>query len=253
MCDMMSSLSESLSAIVHKRATQVVIDGLILTVSLFTAYLLRYDGRLPEFFFRQALTLVPYVTALGILAAFAFGVYGVVWRHVGLRDVARIGLALAAQTAVLVAFRVFPATERLTMLRMPLLVIATNFGISFFGIAGIRMIRRLVWERSTLRGFSKGIGVKRVLLVGTGEVAVTLAKEILNRPELGMKPIGFVDDDLRKMATIIHGLRVLGTTENLQKVVARHAIDEVIIAMTVPDSPAARRRAISDTPPYEET
>ena len=59
-----------------------------------------------------------------------------------------------------------------------------------------------------------------------------------------MKVVGFVDDDLNKSAMIIHGLRVLGTSESLQRLVLRYNVDEVIITGAMFE-PAARKRSVT--------
>jgi FlaA1/EpsC-like NDP-sugar epimerase len=233
--DVHEPYGELLTRVVYKRATHVITDAVILTSSLFVSYFVRWDLRPPEFFVHQALALVPYVVASALLVGFLAGIYDVVWRYFGTRDIVVLASALTAHTMVLVAFRIF-LPDSLSMLRIPLGVLAANLVISFLTMAGVRVARRLAWERAKRRSFSRGIGIKRVLVVGTGEVGVTLAKDIINRPELGMKMVGFVDDDLNKSAMIIHGLRVLGTSENLQRLVQRYNIDEVIITMRVPDS-----------------
>lgn len=243
--DIREPYGDLLTRVVYKRVTQVVVDVVILTTSLFMSYLLRWDLIAPEFFFRQALMLGPYVVGSAVLVCFVAGVYDVVWRYVGTRDVLVLAGALTVHTVVWVAFRLF-LPDQFAMLRMPLGVLATNLGTAFLAMAGVRLARRLVWERSKARSFSKGIGIKHVLIVGTDEVAITLAKDILDRPELGMKVVGFLDDDLQKSAMIIHGLRVLGTSENLQRLVLRHQIDEVIITLRADSSGRLKTRASRD-------
>ena len=60
-----------------------------------------------------------------------------------------------------------------------------------------------------------GMPRRRVLLVGAGRAGVMVAKEIAQRPELGIAPLGFVDDDPAKAGRRVAGLEVLGTTHDL--------------------------------------
>jgi FlaA1/EpsC-like NDP-sugar epimerase len=238
MSEIREPFGDRLTRLVYKRATHAGIDAAILSATLFFSYLIRWDLRPPEYFLQQALALAPYVVASALLACMIAGVYDVVWRHVGTRDVLVLASALTVHTGVLVAFRIY-LPDALAMLRMPLGVLAVNLGASFLAMAGVRLARRLMWEWARARSFSEGVGIRRVLIVGMGELGVTVAREVLDRPELGIRVVGFVDDDLKKSALIIHGLRVLGTSANLQRLVLRHEIDDVIITMPVRNSSAA--------------
>jgi FlaA1/EpsC-like NDP-sugar epimerase len=71
----------------------------------------------------------------------------------------------------------------------------------------------------------------RVLIVGAGQAGQFVAGDLLAYPEWCQKPIGFVDDDTRKRDMQIHGLPVLGTIEELPRIVVEHEIDTVAIAV----------------------
>jgi len=77
----------------------------------------------------------------------------------------------------------------------------------------------------------RGLGVERVLIVGAGEVARSLMRTIVARPELGYKIVGFVDDDPRKSQTDIGRYPALGITDSLLEVLSQNEVDEVIITL----------------------
>ena len=80
-------------------------------------------------------------------------------------------------------------------------------------IGGSRFLVHLLYERP-LRGFRARRDARSVLIVGAGDGGRLLLREILRNPELGYRPVGFVDDDPRKQrARIDRGLSVLGTTD----------------------------------------
>ena len=56
---------------------------------------------------------------------------------------------------------------------------------------------------------------KEAIVVGAGDAAQLVIKEMLRNPSLGYTPIGIVDDDPRKRNLRLHGIRVLGTTADL--------------------------------------
>ena len=81
------------------------------------------------------------------------------------------------------------------------------------------------------------------MIVGAGDGGRLLLREILRNPELGYRPVGFVDDDPRKQrARIDRGLSVLGTTEELPRVLEDVEPDEVLIA--VPSAPGTMRARV---------
>jgi FlaA1/EpsC-like NDP-sugar epimerase len=96
-------------------------------------------------------------------------------------------------------------------------------------IGGIRVMFRLVYV------FNERIGTevknKNVLIVGAGIAGSMIVKELRTNPQLGMRPIAFVDDDPNKQNVNIHGVKVMGMLENIPNIVRENKINEIIIAM----------------------
>ena len=81
------------------------------------------------------------------------------------------------------------------------------------------------------RRYRRGLGVKRVLIVGAGEIARSIMRAVVARPELGYQIVGYVDDDPSKALAEIGRFPGLGSTEDVPALVRAHRIDEVIIAL----------------------
>ena len=77
----------------------------------------------------------------------------------------------------------------------------------------------------------RGIGVDRVLIVGAGEVGRAIMRSIVARPDLGYRPVGFVDDDPKKQEGSIGPFKALGSTEGLAAILEKEAIGQVIISL----------------------
>jgi FlaA1/EpsC-like NDP-sugar epimerase len=123
----------------------------------------------------------------------------------------------------------------------PRSVIAIDWLITIALIGGSRLTARVLDEAQRQRRSSRADGwrarEKRVLVVGAGDAGVMIVREMQGRPELGLVPVGFVDDDPHKHGLAIRGVKVLGSREQLAELVAEHNVDEVIIAMpTAPGS-----------------
>ena len=86
---------------------------------------------------------------------------------------------------------------------------------------------------------------KEVLIVGAGDAGQLVIRELQRNRQLGYTPIGLVDDDPRKKNLRIHGVRVLGTTDELPHILRDNRPDEVLIAIPSA-SGEARRRIVDD-------
>ncbi|MEZ4736359.1 MAG: sugar transferase [Caldilineaceae bacterium] len=87
----------------------------------------------------------------------------------------------------------------------------------------------IVLARLHLRHY--GIGVKRVLLIGAGDVGRMVMRTVMARPELGYQVVGFLDDNVAKGQTDIGPFKALGPVENCAQVLTQYAIDNVIICL----------------------
>lgn len=90
-----------------------------------------------------------------------------------------------------------------------------------------RIAERIILEQLRKRG----IGVKRVLVVGAGEVGRTVIRTMVARPELGFRVTGFVDDDAAMGTTDLGPIKALGSVGNLPTLIQELNIDVVIITL----------------------
>ena len=72
---------------------------------------------------------------------------------------------------------------------------------------------------------------ERILIVGSGNLAVELAREVLNRPDAGYRIAGFVGTDAELLGKSLINPRVIGMTEELDEIVKRENIDRIVVAM----------------------
>lgn len=89
---------------------------------------------------------------------------------------------------------------------------------------------RFAAELAAHRGINQGLNT---LIVGSGEIGNTLARRLYERPELGLRPVGFLDHDpFVDGRDEVHGLPVLGSSWDLEDVVREHAVEHVIVAFS---------------------
>ena len=149
------------------------------------------------------------------------------WRYISLRDVQVLTRSVVLASVVLwVAFALFsPVGDK----RLPLGVAVLDLLLTLMGLAGVRVVARSLIERP--RPGSLVPGGKEVLVVGAGDAGGLVLREMLTTRLAGYTPIGLVDDDPRKRHMRLHGVKVLGTTHDLPRLLRERRPDEVHLAI----------------------
>jgi len=229
------------------RTTQAVLDLTILSLAYVAAFFLRFDLHLPWDMWKRLLLTWPYVVLFEYVVLQAFSIHRLSWRHMGLRESIRVFWATLAIGVCLLVLRLTLA-EILTVwiyaqyALVPIGVIAANGLFSFLGLVGVRTSRRVTAERQSLHKLSQASLVKiPTLLVGAGDAGALVAKEVEKRPDLGIEIVGFVDDDRKKIGTIVYGKRVWGTIEQLAGVAVRVGAKQVLVTIADADPQLLRQ------------
>jgi len=124
-------------------------------------------------------------------------------------------------------------------------VIAINFLLCTFFFSGVRMGLRVYRESHPGgSGASSRLNLKRVAIVGAGEVGSTVAADFLARRGLGLKPVVFLDDNEQKHGHEIHGVPVVGAPDRLSIVREAYDIQQIVIAL--PATASRRVREVVD-------
>ncbi|HEY7257359.1 MAG TPA: nucleoside-diphosphate sugar epimerase/dehydratase [Solirubrobacterales bacterium] len=220
----------------RNRLLQLAADGVLVALAFYLAFQLRFldDPRgLPhryEVLFVQAVAFV----VVGKLTVFAaFGLYQKWWRYVSGSDFLMIVRAVAAASAILVVlFTVLQPFED----GLPRSVAIIDFMLTLLLITGARLAVRLIVERPS---HGHIVPKHEVLVIGAGSGGQMVVRELHLNPNLGSTAIGFVDDDPRKQGMRSLGLKVLGTTGQIERILDETEPDEVVIA--IPSAPGMVR------------
>ncbi len=233
--------------------SRIALDLAVLALAFLLGFLVRFDGHPPADFTVVLLVTWPYVVLFEYAVLRAFGVHRFAWRYVGLREALRIFFASAAASAGLMAWRfvigVLDDNEQaFRRLLIPVGVIAVNFALVFLGTTGLRVWRRVAGERSeTGRRKRPHREAIATMLVGAGQAGVLVARELASRPDLGLRPVGFLDDDRGKWGLVIHGVPVLGSTAQLPMLCQKHLAKQVVISIAnAPGSEIRRIRRLCE-------
>ncbi len=214
------------------RSLQVALDLTVLSFAYWFAFLFRFEFAIPHTIMPMVLVAWPLVVATHYAGLIVLAVPRMAWRYMTMRDALRIGFACALSTTALLTLRlVLPKVIDSPLVVLPFGVVAMNLVLAFVGLVGLRGTWRLRAEMLARRKRADGSQRRHVLLIGAGEAGVLVAREILNRPDLGFQPVGFLDDDPLKIGTSIGGLPVLGSTKEVGEIAARKRVEHALITI----------------------
>jgi len=220
------------------RIWQLAVDAAFVAAAWYLAFELRFDHGVRPYYQTLFERTILIVVGIKLVTFVLFGFYNHWWRYTSTRDMWRIfrGVTVACLVADLTIYFATPVHG----LRLPRSVAVLDWLLTLALVAGGRLLVRSIMERPSARGIvARG---KEVLVVGAGDAAQLIVREMLKTPSLGYTPIGLVDDDPRKKNLRLHGIRVLGTTEDLPLLLRESKPDEVLIA--IPSAAGAVRQRI---------
>jgi FlaA1/EpsC-like NDP-sugar epimerase len=209
----------------------LVLDAACLLAAPFLLFALRFEGfDWPDGYRETALDFAFAGLAVQLVLYVAYGLYGRFWRFASAAELKLIftaGVTAAVINVILGRF-VLPAVGT-PSLRVPLSVLFSYAMLSVAIIAIPRLFIRM--SELTSRRRPRSEDDRRVLIVGAGAAGHMVARELVTHPTLALSPVGFVDDDRD-----IHGLRlenlpVLGSLDEIPRIVETHRIHEIIIAI----------------------
>ncbi len=222
------------------RLWQVAVDAGLISAAWYLAFQLRFDQDVPVYYDTLFARSVAIVIGVQVVAFVAFGFYNRWWRYVSTRDMwgAARGVTVACGISSLVVYFANPVAH----VRLPTSVAIMDWLLLLAFVAGTRLLARTLIERPAARDIvAHG---KEVVIVGAGDAGHLVVKEMLRRPSLGYTPIGLVDDDPKTRNLRVHGVRVLGTTDDLPAILHEQRPDEVLIA--IPSAPGSVRGKVVD-------
>ncbi|HVY79253.1 MAG TPA: nucleoside-diphosphate sugar epimerase/dehydratase [Solirubrobacterales bacterium] len=220
------------------RALHLCADGVLVALAFYLAFRLRFldEGDLPHRYWVLFAQSVGFVVVGKLIVFYAFGMYQKWWRYVTGRDFLLIVRAVTVASAVLVvAFTVLRPFAH----NLPRSVAVMDFLLTLMLITGARLAVRLIVERPSR---SARLPKSEVLVVGAGSGGQMVVRELQLNPDIGVTAIGFVDDDPRKRGMRMLGLKVLGSTKQIDSILDETEPDEVVIA--IPSAPGTLRAKV---------
>jgi FlaA1/EpsC-like NDP-sugar epimerase len=201
--------------------------GLIVAANTL-AFSLRFGGAPPPAYWDLWFETLPWLVAIRAVVFVPFRLYEGLWRYTSISDLRSILFGVMSSSF---AFGLLEAARGITY---PRSIIVIDALVLISMMSGARL------SRHASRDLLPRRGRKRVLIYGAGDAGAQIVRNMLDGPRHGYRPVGFVDDHPGKVGRRIHGVRVLGTRHDIQRVFAECRPDEVLIAIPRADTAAVR-------------
>ena len=202
---------------------EVFLEFVFICIAYYSAYFLRFEGSLLSsnlYLLRESLI---WVILIKMSALFLFGLYRGIWRYIGISDFLTMFKVVSLGSIGSILFLTF----RFRFENYSRAVFFIDWLILLFLITGSRFLFRIIGEFfSNLQNAER-----RILIYGAGDGGEMIIREIKRNRTLNYNPIGFIDDDPRKIGHKIHGIPVLASHKKIKDLIQRHEIKEVLIAI----------------------
>lgn len=168
------------------------------------------------------LALVPLIIALLITFLSYFGAYTETGRCKNLRCCWSVFKAMSITVGILLSLLFFFKVEYVSRL-----VVFVFAAADFVVLCAIRIIA-ILYYRQTIKDEEKSL---LILVIGTGDRARELVSNLQAQFEWGVKIVGYLDPDPKRVGGTVDGVSIIGTVDNIGECLKQHVIDEVIIAI----------------------
>ena len=222
---------------INGRAILVFLHDLAAVAAAWVAaYWLRFNFDLPPGFAAAMWAALPAVVAVHALCFYLFGLYRGLWRFASVPDLKRIllacGMGALTTPLALVMFQQWHGVPRSVIVLLPILLLLVMGGVRF----GYR-----AWKDGQLFLGRTGVG-EPVLVLGAGEAAATLLREIGRNPQ--WRVVGLLDDNPAMRGRQLGGVSILGTLDDVGEIARRAGVVQAVIAM--PAAAASQRRRAAE-------
>lgn len=210
----------------RRRLLEIILDFFLIGIAYYLAFLARYGLSISQVELMLYLRSLPIALAGTYISFFVFGVYRGLWRYVGVDELVRF-LKAVLGAVVLISLPIFI----LPNFRGYSAVVLVFFAVFLFlALAASRFSFKILDQLYAQQTRERE---DKVLICGAGDAGELALRWIQMNPELGYRPVGFLDDDIFKTGRQIHGIEVLGEVGKLAQFLEEKDIDGVIITPDV--------------------
>ncbi|MFA6375887.1 MAG: nucleoside-diphosphate sugar epimerase/dehydratase [Candidatus Paceibacterota bacterium] len=215
----------------------LIADSFAIAISVYLAFSVRFEGAISSSYYLSAVRLILINLIICLVVFYFLKLYSFSWTYVSTQDLVAVFkavvISLLCTVGVFFVFRDMPFFSG-----FPRSIIFISYFFIFILSGGIRFAKRLYRQ---IFLFDSINGKKRILIIGAGDAGEQVARGILSSSGSHYITVGFVDDNKSRWGNLIHGIEVLGSIDEVPKIVAKNNIEEIIIALPSAGSKAIRR------------
>ncbi len=238
----------------NDRIRKLALDFAILSLAYCLAFLVRFEGAPPRDYVLLMFYSLPFVLVVKLTCFAALGVRRLSWRHVSLREANHLVISLSAASLILVTWRIlsplfFDVSPSIPHSPIPLGVLLVDYPLSILGVIGLRILVRTRTELSERRSLREsqasegklGNAPTPTLLIGAGRAGAQVAKELAAGRGGALIAVGFLDDTKSEIGTLINGVPVLGTIDEMPYFAKKLGAQQALITLETASGDEVRR------------
>ncbi|MBI2053781.1 MAG: polysaccharide biosynthesis protein [Candidatus Staskawiczbacteria bacterium] len=202
-------------------------DVIFITLSVWLAFLFRFDADIPHQYFPFIWRMVELAIIFTIPVFYFNKLYSFSWSYVSASEA--ISLFRATTISFLfLGITIFLSNYFPRFINFPRSTIFITYILVFILCGGLRFSKRVYLHT---KGFKKTLNKEKTLIAGAGDAGEQILRSILSSRNNPYLPVGFVDDNPLKKNISIHGFRVLGEISDISKIILKHQIKQLIVAL----------------------
>ena len=205
---------------IYKKTRLIILDLFLINFALYLSFVLRFGGITQSYFelnYFLAITIIS-----GIILYFS-NLYNKMWKYASISELRSLIRASILINSIFVVY-IF-----LFQISFPRSILLMNGILDVFLLGGLRFSLRLL--KDYLKSNNTIGSKKNVLIVGAGDAAEMIVREMHKHPELNKDIVALVDDNPNKHGLEIHGIEVKGDRHDIPDLINRYNVEEVIIAI----------------------
>ncbi|WP_050606714.1 polysaccharide biosynthesis protein [Clostridium niameyense] len=229
----------------------IICDIFLIILSLYLAILLRFDFGMASIlelkkymvFFRSSIIPVIIIT---LIFNKIFNLYNSIWKYASIEELISIIYSVSISNIIFIIYSYFINYKifESSYYRFPFTVHIIFWILSIVSLGGLRFICRVIEDKKDAKNHKCTCEGKRkkLLIIGAGDAAALIIKEIKRNDVLNYNIVGLIDDNINKKGKHINGIPVLGGREDINKITQNKNVDEIILA--IPSVPIEEKRNI---------
>lgn len=215
----------------------VLIDSFLIAASAVSAFVVRFEGVVPERYYLNILGIILLALIINPLVFYFFRLYHFTWSYVSTRELVQLVKGMSLSFLLLTGL-FFILRDVAIFSGFPRSTLFITYFFIFVLSGGLRFAKRIYL--SSLYGGNL-TGRERTLIVGAGDTGEQILRSILSSFDSSYFPVGFVDDSSLRQNISIHGVKILGKISDIQEIVKKNQISQLIVAL-----PSANSKSVKD-------